>query len=330
MALILRFIAALALFVATSSAFAQVVINAAAVAAGGITPGDTAGYPATISVSGSYKLTSNLTPPGAIGIDITANNVTIDLNGFTIDGGGSCPITGGFGNTCTPLGSPNALIRTSATGVTIQNGIVRGNTKGHGIWFTNTGPNALNAKVINVLVSDNANDGVLSVGSGPGFLLVNSQLTQNGGMGAHTNHGLIVTGSQFTGNNTAGLGGGSATVSDSMALQNNAVGFGGQQLNLEHVSSGINQGDGVNVTYSGIVSHTMTWQNYGNGITISPIAWGGLVVDSTANYIAAGKWGFSLNTNGCYQRIEAAKPYAQAISGGSYIQPGNDPCAIFP
>lgn len=58
---------------------------------GGITAGDTAGFPITISAPGSYRLMSNLVvPSGVNGINVTTSNVTIDLNGFSITGPGAC------------------------------------------------------------------------------------------------------------------------------------------------------------------------------------------------------------------------------------------------
>jgi len=63
----------------------EILINQAKVNAGGITPGDAAGFPATLSRPGRYKLTGNLqAPSGTDAIEVTANDVTIDLNGFTI------------------------------------------------------------------------------------------------------------------------------------------------------------------------------------------------------------------------------------------------------
>lgn len=61
--------------------------------AGNVTPGDTAGYPVIISQPGSYRLSGNLTvPDGALAaVQITANDVTLDLNGFTIRGSGIFP-----------------------------------------------------------------------------------------------------------------------------------------------------------------------------------------------------------------------------------------------
>ena len=67
--------------------------------AGNVTPGDTAGFPVTISQPGSYRLSSNLTvPSGQSAITITVPNVTIDLNGFSMttpaqpSGGGASSI----------------------------------------------------------------------------------------------------------------------------------------------------------------------------------------------------------------------------------------------
>ena len=67
-------------------------LNAARAAAGDITPGDAPGSPITISRPGSYRLTGNLgvltklnpsaTLPNVI--EVRANDVSIDLNGFRI------------------------------------------------------------------------------------------------------------------------------------------------------------------------------------------------------------------------------------------------------
>lgn len=56
--------------------------------AGSVTPGDAPGFPVTISRAGSYRLSGNLavTNSDTTAVEITANNVTLDLNGFTIEG----------------------------------------------------------------------------------------------------------------------------------------------------------------------------------------------------------------------------------------------------
>ena len=58
--------------------------------AGGVTPGDAPGFPITFTQPGSYRLSSNLTVPSGVSaaIQINADGVTIDLNGFTIKGPG--------------------------------------------------------------------------------------------------------------------------------------------------------------------------------------------------------------------------------------------------
>src|SRR5712692_4005736 len=70
--------------------------------AGGVTPGDAPGFPVTISVPGSYRLSGNLTVPDAntTAIQVTADNVTLDLNGFSIIGPTVC-----VGTSCSPTGT---------------------------------------------------------------------------------------------------------------------------------------------------------------------------------------------------------------------------------
>ena len=60
--------------------------------AGSVTPGDAPGFPITITRPGSYRLTSNLTVPDAdtTAIEIAADHVTLDLNGFAILGPTDC------------------------------------------------------------------------------------------------------------------------------------------------------------------------------------------------------------------------------------------------
>ena len=67
-------------------------INQARAIAGGVTPGDTPGFPVTISAAGSYRLTGNLTVPAlnTTAISITANYVTLDLGGFLVSGPNTC------------------------------------------------------------------------------------------------------------------------------------------------------------------------------------------------------------------------------------------------
>jgi hypothetical protein len=67
-----------------------VLIDQTRALAGSVTPGDSPGFPVTISRPGSYRLSSNLNVPAeAAGIVIFASGVTIDLNGFQMIGSGA-------------------------------------------------------------------------------------------------------------------------------------------------------------------------------------------------------------------------------------------------
>jgi hypothetical protein len=98
------FLAGVALLL-SAPAFAidgQVLINQSTVMAAG-------GFPYKITQSGSYKLSGNLVvPAGTDGIDILADNVTLDLNGFNIGSTYSCT----YDNTSVPCTGS-----TSGTGV---------------------------------------------------------------------------------------------------------------------------------------------------------------------------------------------------------------------
>jgi hypothetical protein len=96
---------------AALAAGGEIELSQAAAVAGGVTPGDTAGFPITISASGRYRLVGNLdVPAGDDGIVIDADNVTLDFNGYTLDGGGK----GGTG------------VASRSDGIEIENGGVTG------------------------------------------------------------------------------------------------------------------------------------------------------------------------------------------------------------
>lgn len=101
-------------------------INQAAALAGGVTPGDTPGFPVTLSRRGSYRLTGNLDSPlGTGAIVITATMVTLDLGGFTIASTNSC--TGYPTTSCTnENGTPGISAGAAAFLATVRNGVVTG------------------------------------------------------------------------------------------------------------------------------------------------------------------------------------------------------------
>ena len=102
-------------------------INQACATQAGCFPGDVSGFPVTITQSGSYRLTGNLTPPlNATAIDITANAVVVDLGGFAITGPNAC--TGAPINNCT-VNFGNSGIHANYLGqfaITIRDGSIIG------------------------------------------------------------------------------------------------------------------------------------------------------------------------------------------------------------
>ncbi len=109
-------------------------INQTAALAGGITEGvqcvDGPGFPVTLCTPGSYILTSDLVVPASTsGIVLVADDVSLDLNGFSITGPASCNTS-----SC-PSGSGSGVVRgliivpvpsTKGDRVTVTNGAIRG------------------------------------------------------------------------------------------------------------------------------------------------------------------------------------------------------------
>jgi hypothetical protein len=122
---------------------AVVMIDQKTAQSGKVTPGDAAGFPVTISEPGSYRLNSNLivTEPSVTVIEITANDVTLDLAGFSIIGPNTCS---GTPLTCTMSGASGIGIKAVADGVPspanvrVMNGTVRG-MGSHGIRMIGVG-----------------------------------------------------------------------------------------------------------------------------------------------------------------------------------------------
>ena len=88
-------------------------INQTCATATGCFSGDAAGFPVTISTSGSYRLTSRLVLPNenTDGILVSTSSVSIDLNGFEITGPVTCA---GGPILCTPAtGTGSAIDRIS-------------------------------------------------------------------------------------------------------------------------------------------------------------------------------------------------------------------------
>lgn len=110
------FLGALLYSIAALAVDGVVLIDQNKVFAGNVTPGDVPGFPVSINQPGSYRLAGNLTvPAGLNGIEINADGVTLDLNGFAINGPGVFP-NGAF----------SAVAANDRQRTTIANGTISG------------------------------------------------------------------------------------------------------------------------------------------------------------------------------------------------------------
>lgn len=106
----------------------RIEINQACAVQTGCGPGDSAGFPVTLT-GDSYVLTGDLavSDPDLDAIRIGANHVWLDLGGFTIQGPVSCTLPG---PACVPSsGSGNGILAPVSSSISytaVRNGTIRG------------------------------------------------------------------------------------------------------------------------------------------------------------------------------------------------------------
>lgn len=124
--------------------------------------------PFTISASGSYYLTGNLSVSSGDGITVSTSNVTIDMNGFTLSG----------------AASGNGIALSAGNDVRISNGMIR--NWGTGIYSFGTG-RIIVEKVHFLSCSSHG----ISVSAAAGTEVRNSVVADCGG------HGIVVQGASI-------------------------------------------------------------------------------------------------------------------------------------
>lgn len=231
-------ICAAAAIAAAAQGDGVVGIDQRAAMSGRVTTADTPGFPVTIMQPGSYRLESNLIVPDAAttAIEITADNVTLDLNGFSIIGPNHCtpnPLH------CTFTGGAGIGIKAvSATGfspanIRVMNGTVRG-MGGHGIRMmgdgtvvervfaiSNGGPGIVvgQGSVIDSVASLNASGAAL-VG-----LIVRGCTATNNVFGIFIRPGGVGIGNTAMNNAAGGISVNNASAKGNTAMSNGDYGF---------------------------------------------------------------------------------------------------------
>lgn len=240
-------------------------INQACAVNTGCFSGDTAGFPVTITQPGnpqlgSYRLTSNLTVTGnstAItqvgGVD---DHVTLDRNGFTIDGAGS---------------TNSGIQLAGGDNWEIRNGTV----KGFGSGIQQSSPSTGN-RIIGVRVSGNTNQGIIL--SGDGHLVQDCTVTGNGGTGISSSANSRVVGNNVFNNGAAGISAGPGSAVIGNAVSNNAgTGISGGRNVIDNVSDGNVIGIGVDL--GATVQRNAVLNNTDTGIQL--LNTGSSVIDNT-------------------------------------------------
>jgi len=244
----------LAFLLVTIPAFAVdgvILIDQNRAMAGSVTPGDSPGFPVTISTRGSYRLSGNLTVSDvdttAIDVLSSAGSVTIDLNGFSIVGPVTCTIgSGGDPTTCSDSASDPGIfghgtgIRSAATdSLTVKNGSILG--MGRFALFAAGAPRVI---IENLHAIENGLGGLWPSSA----VIVNSSVVTNGGFGIQANQGVI---------------------KGTMVSRNAGTGIvsTGQPINIQDCFIHLNGGFGVDFAATGLIGASIVSSNLGGGLT---------------------------------------------------------------
>ncbi|HYD00929.1 MAG TPA: right-handed parallel beta-helix repeat-containing protein [Phycisphaerales bacterium] len=262
------------------------------------TPGD-ADSLYRITSPGSYYLTDHLLAgPGKSGIEITASNVTVDLNGFQIGGFGGLSGVIATNTALESITIRNGRIRTLSTGVSmvgipgltlealrIESCLQRGAQLGIG------------ARVDRCAFVDNGDDGLFC---GEGSSVGGSTFSGNGGEGLYVNVGAssaagkvcdcVAIGNDGTGIRAGGsivgcvarenghigiVASGGAIVADCSATANGRAGFYIEQSQAVACAAASNVEAGFIVGFSARVAGCMAYQN---GVGSASLEAGGFTI----------------------------------------------------
>jgi hypothetical protein len=296
-----------------------VEINQARALGGGVTPDDDPGFPVTLALPGTYRLTGDLVVPdeNTTGIRIDASNVTVDLNGFSILGPVVC--TAGATIVCTPSGGfGNGILQSfiDFDNATIRDGTIRG--MGSTAIFVGG-----NARVERMRVIGNGSQGIVTangfatirdctvlnnasagINSGPSSLVEGNVANSNGLFGISAANATTVRGNTVNANRNKAI-----IANDATIIQNTIVG---------------NQGDGIDADAGVIVGNTIKL-NTGLGVRCGTAdALNGCnVVDNLVNGNTLGGLGFNNLGGGAYSgNLINANP-GGTVSGAATQTGGN-------
>ncbi len=276
-----------------------VEINQAGALAGGVVSGDTAGFPVTIGQSGSYRLTGNLTVtnPATTALQVSASSVTIDLNGFTIQGPTSCT---GVPLDCSPTGSASGINAQNLSDIRVFNGVVRG--------FPEFGVIVGTGGRLESVHADN--NGAIGITVGGSSVVISSTAAKNGTNGIQA---------------TSGSG---STIATSSASSNGAVGFSVSRSVVSNCTAVENLADGIRAATSTTVSGCVAISNGGAGIRALD---GSLIIGSTAKQNTGGGLHFNDPTSAYGNNVftdNNGAPANPQVTGFLGLKLSNNACGL--
>ncbi len=215
---------------------------------------DPAGFPVVITQPGHYQLTGNLSPLLLTAIQVSVPDVSIDLNGFAIQGSfaaGACPgVPVGFG------------VYSTQPGVAVENGQVSGMAS-QGVSLDGAG-----SRIERVTARANCSTGLWV---GVAGIVEEGQAISNQGHGIVANDGSLVSRSTTRGNTLSGIFGfDNVRIVDSTAFSNLQFGIFATSSVVSGCTARSNN-VGINVS-GGFVRDSLAVFNTGVGINAYSVA----------------------------------------------------------
>jgi len=212
--------------------------------------------PYSITESGSYYLTTTIDAGTDTGISIASNNVSIDLNGYTLLGDGT---------------TSNSAIYTTASfsNINVFNGIID-NWGSHGINLQNSSE----INISNIIVTQSSSSGMLL---GSNAKVAYCTANDNGADGIASSTNAIISNCITSENNADGIDvGNQSVIALCNSFQNGDNGLEtSSNCTVSNSISNYNNGDGINSGLGADISNSKFSNNQGTGISME--------VASTAN-----------------------------------------------
>lgn len=331
---------------------ADVLINQAAALKGNVTPGDAPGFPVTLNVPGTFRLVGNLllTDVNMTAIQISVNDVTLDLGGFRIKGPVVCSQTP---TSCNNNGAGVGISAAARRDITVFNGIIRG----MGSDAIQTGPSARIEKVHAVsnggfgisagddsLVNDNTvgQNGAGGIFVAKGGLVTGNRVSNNASDGIVTDTGSVVTGNVARSNSGSGISTAQHnTISGNAVTANSGYGILTNASTLDGNTVASNQGTGVDAGSGSMVGNNTVADNtlvanqstlVGNAavsnqdppvfnvLTSQTMLLGNFISYPKLDTSGYGNNAFSLGYNISYSKSTDCNFFAEANKPGDYVE----------